>query len=474
MRTGKELSGGVAAGAALALVLAGLGACGGGDGPVAQGGTVSAAVQLDSSVRHQVIVGWEAAAQMGQNHPSFALFRDTVVRLAVDDLGINRLRLEVRSGAETSHDWYADYRAGRLDEATWRCHRYAPTNDNADPRTIAPGGFRFTELDETIEHVVLPVAQRVAARGERLFLNVNYVAFSRQTCGGALLVHDDPDEYAEFALATLQHMRTKYGLEADTWEVILEPDNTNFWRGPQIGRAIVATAARLSASGFGHVRFIAPSTTNMSRAVTYFDEMVQVPGVLPQLAEFSYHRYGGVSPSTLRDIGDRATRHGVRTAMLEHIGSGHEDLHADLTTGRNSSWQQFTLAFYGTEDDGAHYYRVDVSNPAAPTVVAGSRTAYLRQYFRWVRRGATRIGASSTDDAVDPVAFVNVDGRYVVVAKTDGAAAFSIAGLPAGRYGVTYTTAVDRGKVAAPLTVDAGAVASVSIPAAGVITVYRQ
>ncbi|MCU0915335.1 MAG: hypothetical protein MUC88_12330 [Planctomycetes bacterium] len=52
--------------------------------------------------------------------------------------------------------------------------------------------------------------------------------------------------------------------------------------------------------------FVASSNTNMVTAVTWFDQMVTVPGVLPVLREFSYHRYGGVSPANLQAIAARA------------------------------------------------------------------------------------------------------------------------------------------------------------------------
>ncbi len=38
--------------------------------------------------------------------------------------------------------------------------------------------------------------------------------------------------------------------------------------------------------------------------------------------------------------------------MLEHIGSGTDDLYKDLTVGNVSRWQQFTLAFPSTADNG--------------------------------------------------------------------------------------------------------------------------
>jgi hypothetical protein len=254
--------------------------------------------------------------------------------------------------------------------------------------------------------------------------------------------------------------------------MILEPDNTDFWRGETIGRALAATAARFRANGFQPL-FIAPSVTDMANAVPYFDTMIQVPGVLQSLSELSYHRYGGVSTGKLQAIASRAAQYGLKTSMLEHIGSGYEDLHEDLKVGGVSAWQQFTLAF-PTSDDGAQYYVIDNSNPANPQITLGSRTPFLRQYFRYIRLGAVRVGATTTDDAFDPVAFVNPSGSAVVVLKADKGGAFSVLGLPAGTYGVTYTTQDHSDVAAGDVTLRAGKFMTTQIPAAGVLTIFGK
>jgi hypothetical protein len=235
----------------------------------------------------------------------------------------------------------------------------------------------------------------------------------------------------------------------------------------------VLTAARLQANGFGAMKFIAPSNTNMANAITYFDAMVQVPGVVQHLLEFSYHRYGGVSDGNLTAIGNRAVQFGIGTSMLEHIGSGHEDLHKDLKLARNSAWQQFALAF-PTNDNGAQYYVVNLSGPTTGTIAMGNRTRYLRQYFRWVRPGMQRIGATSVKPELDPLAFADAAGRAVVVVKASAASAFTIQYLPQGTYGITFTTAGQTGVSAADATVETGGLLSASIPAAGVITIYPK
>ncbi|HXG35238.1 MAG TPA: carbohydrate binding domain-containing protein [Bryobacteraceae bacterium] len=435
-------------------------------------------ITLNRGIRYQTLRGWEATAYAGQDHPAFANFRNVVFDEAAYDLRLTRLRVEVRSGTENSQDFWTQYRNGQISYQLWRCVRYSTVNDNGDPFTINWAGFQFSDLDDTIERVVLPLQQRLLAQGQRLEINLNYVAFTKEMTAtgcpsGLSYVHDDsPEEYAEFVLATYLHLQGKYGWVPDYWEVILEPDNTPYWRGTQIGRAIAAAAARLRAYGF-KPRFIAPSTTDMGHAWMYFDAMITVPGVTGSLVELAYHRYGGVTLSNLQAIAARARQYGIGAAMLEHIGSGYQDLHQDLKVGNNVAWQQFTLASVGA-DSGGSYYVVDASNPSRPTVRLGSRTRYLRQYFRYIRPGAVRIEAATTNPAFDPVAFLAPDGSETVVVSAAGGGSFVISGLGGGTYGVRYTTDGLYDMDAGDRTIAAGQSLSVSMPSAGVVTVYRK
>ncbi|MAT38780.1 MAG: hypothetical protein CL946_04170, partial [Ectothiorhodospiraceae bacterium] len=220
---------------------------------------------------YQTMTGWAATPFAGGSEYWFQGYKDTLFQLAIDDLGITRLRLEVRAGAENSRDYYQEYKDGTIPYQTWRENRYATVNDNDNPYSIDWNGFNFTELDHDIEHLVLPFKQRVEARGEPFHLNVCYVAFTGQIAGGEYH-HSEAAEYAEFVLAAHIHMQQKYGLIPDTWEIILEPDNSHEWTGKQIGNAIVHAANRLDANGW-IPRFVAPSTTSMSNANSYFDQL---------------------------------------------------------------------------------------------------------------------------------------------------------------------------------------------------------
>jgi len=79
-------------------------------------------------------------------------------------------------------------------------------------------------------------------------------------------------------LAILQHLKAKYGIVPDLWEMIVEPDNTDRWDGEAMGRRMVATARRLRKAGFP-IRFVAPSTGPGRRT----DSMCALPLPLPWL-----------------------------------------------------------------------------------------------------------------------------------------------------------------------------------------------
>jgi hypothetical protein len=431
-----------------------------------------ALVTVDATVKYQRMTGWEAVAQAGQANPNYSRWRDTVLALAAG-FGINRLRVEAKSGMEARLDYAASPGAPRRSDDAYRCSRYATTNDNADPRVIDWNGFKFTELDRAMERVVLPFREVIRRRGERLVINVTYVGFLRQCPPGTPWAHDDPEEYAEFALATILHLKKKYGIVPDLWEMILEPDNTGRWDGEAMGRRMVATARRLREAGFP-MRMVAPSTARLSNALPFVEGISRVPGAIGLVSELSYHRYGGASAEALRTLSARAKSLGIGTAMLEKIGAGYEELYDDITLGRASAWEQYTLAFPGSasQDGGGSYFRVNDGDLQKPRVIPGERTRFLGLYFRSVRLGARRVGASSNSDVAQPVAFVNPDGRMAVVVKTTRGVTFGIAGLNPGQYDARYATS--RADGLAHSAVAKGGVLTVSIPGAGVIAVVAR
>jgi hypothetical protein len=160
--------------------------------------------------------------------------------------------------------------------------------------------------------------------------------------------------------------------------------------------------------------------------------------------------------------------------MLEHMGSGHQDLYDDLSVGMNSAWQQFTLAYPQHLSGGGDYFLIDQGNPTNPRVIMTQISEFLSQYFRFIRRDALRIKATTNDGRFEPLAFINADGNYVVVVKSSTGGSISIEDLPAGTYGIKYTTNSQYDVGLADQIINPGEAVNANIPSAGVITVYAK
>lgn len=431
----------------------------------------TASINLTPSVRYQTMGGWEATAQAGELYsPSWNIYKNSLLDSAVGDLGLNRMRLEIVSGVENPTDYFSQWRSGQITESQYNSRRFEIINDNSSSDSINPSGFKWSSLDSTINALILPMRARLQARGESLWVNVNYVDF-----GPSSFEHkNNPQEYAEFVLATYQHMQGTYGFVPDSWEVVLEPDTSSAsWSASQVAQAIKAAGDRLIANGYTP-NFVAPATVNASNAPLFIDQIAQTAGAMSYVSEFSYHRYCCASETVLQNISNRAVQFNKRSAMLEWIGADYTTLHEDIKLGRNSSWQQYCLAgpISWGPDNGDRYYIVDDSNVANPALIMGSRTKFIRQYFKYVRAGAVRIEALSNHSNFDPVAFINTDGKYVVVVKTLTGGAINLSGLAPATYGVKYTTANQYDINLPNITVSAGQPLTTTIPDAGVITIY--
>lgn len=418
-------------------------------------------IEIDASQRFQTMTGWEVTLNLSdQPHaPEWAQFHDQLIDQAINDVGINRVRLEIRSGAETRSDWNQRFINGDISHEEWKPYRYPVENDNDDPNLIDWDGFSFDELDWHVEQHVLPMLAKSEARGEKLWINICYVAFidSRKA-------HHDAEEYAEFVLATYLHLQEKYGIVPDSWEVILEPDlMRRMWTGKMIGQAIAATAPRLEAAGF-EPAFIVPSVTNMRNATLYLNHIAKVPGAMDHVIEFSYHRYKGVNEHNLRDIAKLAAKHDIGASMLE-LWFGRATakvLYEDLVIGNNVAWQG--RALIGLFDSPRRH-------PSGAPLRVRKDIRDNRQYFRDVRMGATRIHAGSDQpDMVKPVAFENVDGSITIIAATQQATAIRLRALPPGSYRVYFVADQHYAEVEHTLLVDASGELQIEMPGAGLIT----
>lgn len=400
---------------------------------------------IDTGEHHQTMAGWEVTTRAWEFDKANDRFdgswlaqRDQLAAMLVNEAGIDRLRLEIKSGMENPVDYWALFAASKIGYREYKMHFYEKINDNADPATLNPAGVHFSDLDWHFENIVLPVKKQLEARGRHLRLNLAYVDFKRTSLRGSLSHAGNPAEYAELVTAVFSHLQEKYGFVPDSLEIIIEPDNTSDWSGVAIGRAIVAASARLDAAGFPNVEIIAPSTAKARRALAYYEDIRSVPGAAQRMTVLAYHRYDGAPDALdLNQIRDMARAARVRTAMLEYVDGGVSDLIADLSEGDATAWQNYGIAARARGEGAVRPGSLIVGRGAAearPVLGLTPTAQALALIFNAVDQGSVRTGARSDSENLEAVSFVTPTRKLVVAMHALADMPVTISGLPRGRY----------------------------------------
>jgi hypothetical protein len=131
------------------------------------------------------------------------------------------------STAENPIDYWTSFRQNKIGYKENKRHRYEKINDNDDPNVVNVAGIQFSELDNQVENILLPLKQRIQDNGERLFVNLCYVDFGYSELKGNVSHARQPVEFGEFLFAVFDHLKRRYDLIPDAFEVILEPENTD-------------------------------------------------------------------------------------------------------------------------------------------------------------------------------------------------------------------------------------------------------
>lgn len=409
-------------------------------------------VTIDPAVKYNTNDGWETTTVWADIDPNgyymdtLESFRDELADIAVNELGLNRVRLELRSGSENSVDNFSLYLSREITYNTSKERWYHKENDNGRAKVADPDGFHFSELDYQMENVILPMKRKLEERGEEIYINLQLVDLNdaEQDRDGDgkhpksdVFYDDRPSEYAELIHEAFKHLDAKYGFIPDSLEVILEPDNgSSFWSawdgatGVDIADCMVAAVDRLEADGYVLKDVIAPSVVYAGNADKYFDEMITVRNALEKITTISYHTYDRkLDISERADILDRAKQHGLKTAMLEYTeGDGKHWFFEALNT-HISSYQRWGYAAVHPST----YIETDFTVPDAPVFGLHDLSKGLVHVFPYIRPGAVQIAASGNS-----VAYINPNGGYTVIISNDQGdyGSFAVNGLPAGTYEV--------------------------------------
>ncbi len=403
-----------------------------------------AVVTVDTSVRHQTILGWGKTTPWA---PAPRLARDIVIERAVGDLGITRLRYEPPSG-------------NRAGARAWEW-----LNDNDDPRDTNWHALSVEALNARAAEWIVPFKDAVEARGDPFSLYVSPSFFDGGSSGSVppwLL--NDPEEYAEFAASVLLRLRESWGVTADYYSICNEAGNNNAFTPRVVADMIRATVPRLREHGLPTmIEF--PESINVAVAMRYIEALQGQADLWPDIGLISYHLYG--NNDRLAELREFAFARGLPTAQTEFMNLTIDHLYTDLTVGGCSYWEIYGLASpdYATIEGGI----------SSDSFRGGNHYWRFRQVLHYVRPGAVRVEATCSDPAVRALAFED-EGRVTVVVINTGQGAqdrgVTVAGLSPGEYGVCRTVGQGPYREGGTVEVGAGGSVELALAANSVTTLY--
>jgi hypothetical protein len=386
-------------------------------------------VVLSTNVQYQTIRGWVGVCGVGLLPPAFQ--QQQLVTRCVNELGVTTLRLDLPfngNNATQGHSWTA-----RIDHTN-------PSKTNwANFDSLAGVQYDFTATDQLMSNTVVPFRQLVLARGDPFVMYDNPSFYYGGSTGPMpTWIQYNTGEYAEYLVSLAEYLAHKYGLAPDYLTIMNEAGNNNAMTPAFEARVIKAVGPMLAAAGL-NTKVQLAECVNAVNALTYVQDTNLTSDVLQFVATVSWHDYGTQNSAAKASIFSYAQSNHLQTAETETQLATFQTMYDDLVNGGNSYWGQY---FLGGNSAGAGIQYLNTGLDGA-SMSLPSQYWNWRQVMNYVRPGAVRIGATSTDNSVLAMAFVN-NGRPTVVLcntnSTNTSIAMTVSNLPAGIYGVSEST----------------------------------
>jgi len=410
----------------------------------------SVAVTVDAGTTYQTVEGfgtmWTYWAWLPEyDDPEF-------FDMVVDDLGVNLVRVEI---------------PGELEEV----------NDDHDPNHFNWPAFNVHYMDR-----LMRFCQEFKKRGVQRFLGDTFspgafLKTNRAHEWGGYLRADMWEEYAEFMTAFIMLAQKNWGINITDITIqnellFIESYSSCVYHPEAAREAVRALMRRFKRDGIRTQIHMPEDLMTYDRMMAYIGPTMADPETREFPGHFCTHRLGAFD--VVRRWRESTKRYGRQDWMTET--SGHpqtwtgamkmaNDIYDYMVGGNFSVWVYLRLTQGPRSSSG-----LMVNGRPAPKYYAA------KHWYRYVRPGALRVEASSTEDDLLVAAFRHdVDGTLTVVLinRSDRDAAVGLTtrgdGLPAGYtlYRSTETEGCeDRGRVAAA--------PEFTMPARSIVTLYGE
>lgn len=340
-------------------------------------------------------------------------------------------------------------------------------NDNADPDRIDPAGFEFSWKRND---AYLDLARRAEERGATTVYPTS-ITF-QDWLGG----ESRPEEAAELIVARILRWR-QLGIELDYYSVINEPGyrRGGFWSGEFI-RDVVKIAGPWLRKNKLETKFVVPDDWGPGEAYERSRVILADPDARKYIGALAYHLYSG-SAEDLNNMKALGEQYDLPVWMTEYSPSdktywrrfygkrydGPLDwaiLIDDMVVKYGVSAIDYMWGFFGQwEKPSTNLLRLKYSGPLYQGFERGAEYFATRQYSRFVRPGARRSAAESSDPDIRVSAFEGDEGWTIVLLNTGAvpkqAEVRFQTGGPADEtvFRATRTTKADMGATLPPVAV---------------------
>lgn len=289
----------------------------------------------------------------------------------------------------------------------------------------------------------------------------------------------NPAEYVEWAMAILRRWRDQ-GVEMPYYSILNEPGYVRSGNrsGPWMRDVIKLLGARLGAEGF-NTKIVAPDDLNATQAYRRLQTILADPGAAKYVGAIAYHLYGNGDRAKVKQL---AEQYQIPVWMTEFYHHGWME------------WAKIMQTMIGTYDATAvdylwgYFGQVSTNGGQLITIrhTGNSYTGFdlnkqyfvMGQYSRFVRPGAKRIDATSSDPRLSVTAYVS-GPEVIAVAINDSPLSSTVgfelgAGAPRISSVQSITTSATENWRVSAATAITGSRFVVTLPASSITTVVAK
>jgi len=283
-----------------------------------------------------------------------------------------------------------------------------PVNDNPDP--LSPDLSKFNFGNRGADGHIAAIKSELT-RGVTTY-------FASPVVLESWMNESNPDEYVEWVMVMLRHWRQQ-GLEMPYYSILNEPGyyaGGTPWSGAWLRDVAKKLGPKLAAENF-RTRLVVSEDASPLAAYGRISTVLADPDARKYVGALAYHLYGRGGEDKVAQLGKQ---YGIPVWMTEYSTPGNWHAWAtvmqQLLGDDDVSAIDYMWGYFG-DWDGSQLIRLNLSGSTYVGFDFTKQYYVMGQYSRYVRPGAVRIAATSSDPEVKVVAFV--DGAKPVVVVTN-------------------------------------------------------